>query len=229
VAVILDAIPQRVFQVIPVLGFATLSRFDLAQRLLDSIDYPVEHLVIVDNSGKKQFEPRLNDNIRNLWMLQVPSGLGANGAWNLIIKSTPHAPYWVIPNDDSYFAPGALEIIANQVNTDGFNFVDVVPKWSCVIPTEGSVAKAGLWSERFHPIYFDDDEYEWRMKELGVSFHHIPATVMHDNSSTLHSGYQDVNNKTFNRNGLLLREKKAINDLSVWGWDLTVRRRNSWD
>jgi hypothetical protein len=40
--------------VIPVLGFATLSKFDMAQRLLDSIDYPVEHLVIVDNSGSEQ-------------------------------------------------------------------------------------------------------------------------------------------------------------------------------
>jgi hypothetical protein len=38
---------------IPVLGFCTLKRFDLAERLLASIDYPVEHLVIIDNSGTK--------------------------------------------------------------------------------------------------------------------------------------------------------------------------------
>jgi len=42
---------------IPVLGFATISKFDLADRLLRSIDYPVEHLVIVNNSGTKQWQP----------------------------------------------------------------------------------------------------------------------------------------------------------------------------
>jgi GT2 family glycosyltransferase len=106
----------------------------------------------------------------------------------------------VIPNDDSWFAPGALEAIAENVDTTAFNFVNVNPRWSCVIPTEGSVEKAGLWDEAFHPIYYDDDDYEWRMKELGVSFHTIEATVHHDNSSTLKSGYQGINSKTFTTN-----------------------------
>jgi GT2 family glycosyltransferase len=214
---------------IPVLGFATLSRFDLAQRLLDSIDYPVEHLVIVDNSGKKTFEPKVNDNVKNVWLLQVPSGLGANGAWNLIIKSTPHAPYWVIPNDDAHFEPGALETIAKEVDTNKFNFLNISPKWSCVVPTEGSVAKAGLWDEVFHPIYFDDDEYEWRMRELGVEFNTINARVYHDNSSTLHSGYEERNASTYSRNNSMFTNKRASNNIGIIGWSLKVRRENRWD
>ena len=214
---------------IPVLGFATLSRFDMAQRLIDSIDYPVEHLVIIDNSGKKEFEPRINDNIKNLWLLQVPHGLGANGAWNLIIKSTPHAPYWVIPNDDSWFEPGALQNIAENVDTTKFNFVNIHPIWSCVIPTEGSVEKAGLWDEAFHPIYFDDDDYEWRMKQLGVEFHNIDAKVHHDNSSTLKSGYDERNSFTFRRNQSLHLNKKVSEDTGVRGWSIKIRRENRWD
>ena len=214
---------------IPVIGFATLARFDMAQRLIDSIDYPVEHLVIVDNSGKKEFEPRTNDNIKNVWLIQVPHGLGANGAWNLIIKSTPHAKYWVIPNDDSYFAKGALQMIAENVDTTKFNFVNVNPKWSCVIPTEGSVMKAGLWDEAFHPIYFDDDDYEWRMEKLGVEFNHIDAEVLHDNSSTLKAGYNERNSITFSRNQSLHTNKKVAEDTGVRGWSLKVRRDNRWD
>lgn len=214
---------------IPVLGFATLSRFDMAQRLIDSIDYPVEHLVIIDNSGKKEFEPRINDNIKNLWLLQVPHGLGANGAWNLIIKSTPHAPYWVIPNDDSWFEPGALQNIAENVDTTKFNFVNIHPIWSCVIPTEGSVEKAGLWDEAFHPIYFDDDDYEWRMKQLGVEFKHLSAKVHHDNSSTLKSGYDERNSFTFRRNQSLHLNKKVSEDTGVRGWSIKIRRENRWD
>lgn len=215
---------------IPVLGFATLTQFDKAQRLLDSIDYPVEHLVIVDNSGKREFEPFVNwEFVRNTWLLQMPTGLGANGAWNLIIKSTPHAPYWVLPNDDAWFEKGALEKIANNVDTSAFNFVNVSPKWSCVIPTEGSVEKAGLWDEAFHPIYYDDDDYEWRMNELGVPFHHIDANVMHENSSTLKSGFTNRNRATFESNRQLLLNKKVAEDTGIRGWSLKRRRENSWD
>jgi GT2 family glycosyltransferase len=225
----LDAIPERTLQVIPVLGFATLSRFDMAQRLLDSIDHPVEHLVIVDNSGKKEFQPNVPDHVKNTWLIRVPHGLGANGAWNLIIKSTPHAPYWVIPNDDSWFAPGALEKIANGVDPTAFNFVHVQPKWSCVIPTEASVGVAGLWDEVFHPVYYDDDDYEWRMKELGVPFNTIDAVVHHDNSSTLRSGFSERNNITFSRNHSVFANKVAAHDLGTRGWSLKVRRENRWD
>lgn len=214
---------------IPVLGFATLTKFDMAQRLLDSIDYPVEKVVIVDNSGKREFKPRLNANIKDLWLIQVPHGLGANGAWNLIIKSTPFAPYWVIPNDDSWFEAGALKTIAEQVDLEAFNFPQVNPKWSCVIPTAHSVEKAGLWDEAFHPVYYDDDDYEWRMTELGVRFNHINAVVHHDNSSTLNSGFQIRNQDTFQRNRSLFTNKRAGRNLGIIGWSLRVRRDNAWD
>lgn len=214
---------------IPVLGFATLTRFDLAQRLIDSIDHPVEHLVIVDNSGKMEFEPKPNSFVVNTWIIRVPFGLGANGAWNLIIKSTPHAPYWVIPNDDAYFEPGALATIEKDVDITKFNFLNINPKWSCVIPTEGSVMKAGLWDEVFHPIYFDDDEYEWRMQKLGVEFHTINATVHHNNSSTLQSGFRAANDRTFARNSAVFRNKVVAEDTGIRGWSLQVRRANRWD
>lgn len=214
---------------IPVLGFATLTRFDLAQRLLDSIDYPVEKLVVVDNSGKKAWLPEPNEYVKELWTIRLPHGLGANGAWNLIIKSTPFAPYWVLPNDDAWFAPGSLEKIANEVDTTAFNFVDVHPHWSCVVPGEGAVAKAGLWDEAFHPIYFDDDEYEWRMQKLGVKFNRIEALVNHDNSSTLKSGFNERNAKTFATNQSLFVNKKVAENTGIIGWSLDVRRKNRWD
>lgn len=214
---------------IPVLGFAVLSRFDLADRLLQSIDYPVEHLVIVNNSGKKSWTPKKPDSVKELWHIEVPYGLGANGAWNLIIKSTPHAAYWVLPNDDSHFEPGALQTIAENVRTDAFNFVKVSPRWSCVVPGEGAVMKAGLWDETFYPIYFDDDDYERRMQHAGVEFHNIDAIVHHDNSSTLRSGYEQKNSKTFAKNQAAHNKKRSTDDYSVWGWDINVRRENSWD
>ena len=214
---------------IPVIGFATLSKFDLADRLLASIDHPVQDLVVINNSGTKQWTPTKPDSVKNLWHIEVPYGLGANGAWNLIIKATPHAPYWVLPNDDSHFEPGALEKIEAEVDTEAFNFVKVNPKWSCVVPGEGAIKQAGLWDEVFYPIYYDDDDYERRMIHHGVKFNDIDAVVHHDNSSTLRSGYEDKNKYTFNRNQRAYIKKCENNDYSVHGWDIDTRRANSWD
>ena len=79
-----------------VLGFPTLSRFDLAQELLDSIGHPIKHLVIIDNSGLMEWEPKVNHFVENCWIIRVPYGLGLQGAWNLVIKSTPYASRWLL-------------------------------------------------------------------------------------------------------------------------------------
>jgi GT2 family glycosyltransferase len=215
--------------VIPVLGFLTYSKFDLADRLLASIDYPVEHLVIVDNSGKRSYKPSKPDLVKNLWLIQVPFGLGYGGGLNLIVKSTPFAPYWVLVNDDSEFAPGALAKIADQVDTEAINFLSIMPKWSGFVLGEGAVLNAGLFDERFHPIYFEDNDYERRLQQAGVKANFIYAELGHDNSSTLNSGFHSQNDLTFARNHKLFERKVAEQDFSEGSWSLQIRRTNSWE
>jgi GT2 family glycosyltransferase len=214
---------------IPVLGFCSLKRFDLAERLLASIDYPVEHLVIIDNSGTKTWQPKKPELVKNLWFIQVPYGLGLVGAWNLIVKSTPYSPYWLLVNDDAYFEPGALEIIAEQVNPFALNFVEINTRWSAVVFGEGMIERTGLYDERFYPLYFDDNDLERRVNYHNVPINHIPAKVHHDNSSTLNSGYAEQNNKSYINNHRLYEQKQNENDYTPGNWDLMIRRRNRWD
>jgi len=214
---------------IPVLGFLTYSRFDLADRLLASIDFPVEHLVIIDNSGKREYQPIKPDLVKNLWFIQVPHGLGYGGGLNLIVKTTPFSPYWVLLNDDSVLAPGALKKISEQVDTQAINFLSIMPKWSGFVLGEGAVLKAGLFDERFHPIYFEDNDYEHRLMKSGVPAKFIHAVLEHDNSSTLNSGFHSQNNTTFQRNQKLFQKKMAENDLTEGSWSLQIRRDNSWE
>lgn len=214
---------------IPVLGFATLKRFDLAQRLLDSIDYPVEHLVIVDNSGTKTWQPSQPEKVKNLWVIRVPYGLGLVGAWNLIVKSTPHAPYWALVNDDAWFAEGALEIIAQDANPNGLAFPHIIPDWSCIVLGQKVVEQVGLYDERLYPLYFDDNDYERRIRNAGLPVTRIDAIVHHENSSTLKSGYAEKNSKTYRKNQELFDSKVLNNDYSEGNWSLKIRRENSWD
>lgn len=214
---------------IPVLGFCTLRRFDLADRLLASIDYPVDHLVIIDNSGKKEWKPTKPDLVNNLWVLRMPFGLGLVGAWNLVVKSTPYAPYWVLVNDDAWFEPGSLEKIANEVDTQALNFLDVVPQWSAVVFGEGMIDKVGLYDERFYPLYFDDNDLERRVDYYQVAKKVINAKVNHENSSTLKSGFQEVNGRSYAANSRLFDEKQFNNDYTPGTWTLKSRRNNRWD
>lgn len=214
---------------IPVVGFATLKRFDLAQRLLDSIDYPVEHLVIVDNSGKCEWNPEKPEFVVNMWILRMPFGVGLVGAWNLIVKSTPYAPYWVLINDDAWFAPGALKMIEAEVDTDALNFVQCEPKWSAPVFGEGMVYKVGLYDERFYPLYFDDNDLERRVEHHGVPIKQLSAVVHHENSSTLNSGFHAVNDRSFRANHMLYNEKATAEDYTQGEWSLKIRRANRWD
>lgn len=214
---------------IPVLGFATLSRFDLADRLLASIDYPVEHLVIVDNSGKASWNPQKPDFVVNMWIIRIPFGLGLVGAWNLIVKSTPYAPYWVLINDDAYFEAGEMKKIPQQVDTEALNFLDVVPQWSAVVFGEGMVDKVGLYDENFYPLYFDDNDLERRVDLAGVKKKNLEVKVHHDNSSTLHSGFQQANSRTYSANLALAALRASQGSIEASAWTLKTRRANRWD
>ncbi len=228
-AEVLAAHSKQALGLIPVIGFATLNRFDLANRLLDSIDYPVEDLVIVNNSGTKTWQPKKPDLVENLWHIEVPYGLGLVGAWNLIVKSTPHAPYWLLINDDAWFEAGSLMKIAEDANRNTLNFLDIVPSWSAIVLGEKVVYEVGLYDERLYPLYFDDDDYQRRIENAGFVINHIEAKIHHENSSTLKSGYQDKNNKTFQANNRLFNTKVVNDDYSEGNWSLKVRRDNSWD
>ena len=82
---VLDALSERVFQMIPNLIVPTLNQYEKLQRMVSGIDYPVEHLLIIDNGGRLNdvFIPSL---VQKLTILNMPSNLGVSTSWNLGIK-----------------------------------------------------------------------------------------------------------------------------------------------
>jgi len=94
---------------------------------------------------------------------------------------------------------------------------------------EKVVRDVGLFDERFHPIYFEDNDYERRIINAGFEAKFIHAVLGHDNSSTLSTGFHSQNDVTFGRNHLLFTQKIADEDFSEGNWSLQVRRDNSWE
>ncbi|NBT76746.1 MAG: hypothetical protein EBT15_12455, partial [Betaproteobacteria bacterium] len=131
---------------IPLLAVPTLTRHDLCDRMLASIDYPVQDLMIIDNKPDG-WEPAKPDNVQRIFHIQLPQNLGVAGSWNLAIKCSPFAPSWLIVNDDVMFEPGALEIMAGSLRSDALQFMDVQPKWAAFAIGEEVVQKVGLFTE----------------------------------------------------------------------------------
>jgi len=214
---------------IPNLIVPVLNRYDLLRRMLASLDYPIRDLLIIDNGGKfEDLFARDELPVKNLRVLNLPSNLGVAASWNLGIKLFPHDNRWTFASNDVVFEPGALSMLSTA-SSDSLTLSDRVPYWQTFAVGEGLVDRVGLFDERFMPAYFEDNDFERRVKLAGFPVTKLSLNVRHDNSSTLKADpkLQEANNRTFVRNKKLYARKKMVGD-SGWSWTLRDARAGDW-
>jgi len=187
---------------IPVLICPIIGDFDLVERMLDSIDVPVGRLVIVDNSltGWKSQGARSIEYIRPI------TGLGYPGGINAGISQTPEAPWWVWCNADLSFGPGDLAHIA-AVMEEATGPRHVTGSHRGLRNAYGAmnaacIEAAGLFDDwSFYPIYYDDDDYQYRCGLAGVEWVAYDGGIRHLGSRTLDDpAYREANGRTYPRN-----------------------------
>jgi len=171
---------------IPILGIPHLHRPDILRRCLDSIDYPISRVVIVQN-GRDEDMPSLDNLphwIQNLTVIKHPNA-GVAGSWNEIIKLFP-APYWMISNNDILFTAGALEKMAqagdlqallpsayDQRQPAGMLYGHAA---SFFIITRHGVMNLGLFDENIFPAYLEDCDWSRRCDLSGGVRVNVPDT-----------------------------------------------------
>jgi GT2 family glycosyltransferase len=205
-----------------------LNRYDLLQRMLDSVDAPIEHLLIIDN-GQGTDSLKFSDKFAKVTHLNMPANMGVGGSWNLGIKSFPYAHRWFIASNDVVFLPGALETLS-KARRDEITLAADFPHWQCFALGDEAVEAIGLFDEcGFYPAYFEDNDFMRRADFVGINTRKIEIPQRHDNSSTIKSGYQDKNAKTFTANQNYYEAKIQNNDYSPGVWSLQRRRDNGWE
>jgi GT2 family glycosyltransferase len=219
-------------EVIENLIVPVLNRYDLLQRMLNSVDVPVDHLLIIDNGASVMSEPlelKPNDNFAKVTHLRMPANLGVAGSWNLGIKSFPYAERWFIVSNDVVFAPSALAKLA-EAKRDEITLTGSAPHWQAFALGDEAVSDLGLFDEcGFFPAYFEDNDYMRRAEFAGVNVRRVDIELSHDNSSTIKAGYENKNAKTFFANQKLHEAKIANNDYSAGVYSLDIRRENGWE
>jgi len=207
-----------------------LNRYDLLARCLSSLPPGIPNVLVIDNGNGVPEEA--------VWpvarVLRMPSNLGVPTSWNLGIKLYPHEPGWLLLNSDARFPDGAWDAFARDCGEDRITLAGS-PPWCCAWIGRGVVERVGLFCEAFYPAYMEDVDYERRAKALNVPVIYSGANIEHDNSSTIHSDARllEKNGRTHARNHQIYESRwHGIPEGEVpphRGWDIHIRRANSWD
>lgn len=214
---------------IPAIIVPVLTRHDLLDRMIVSIDFPTDKLLVIDNASNSDWEPIWNPWIKKIHHVKSPTNLGVASSWNLGIKMLPFCEWWLIANFDLVFENKALDEFNYLSNSNEIVLSNAQPEWACFSIGWQVVDKVGLFDEALHPAYFEDNDYERRARLLGVSIKESYINIAHDNSSTIQAGFQNANAHTFVDNHNYYQNKKSANDFTQGSWSITRRRKNSWD
>lgn len=202
-----------------------LNRYDLLNRMIASIDYPIEMLLVIDN-GKGDEELTHNPLVQEVRRLHMPTNQGVAGSWNLGIKLLAFEPVWFFSSADTEYNPGALAALA-EAKTDAVTLCKTFPHWQTFAIGEQVVRQIGLFDENLFPIYFEDNDYMKRCIQSQISVRYLDLAVKHDNSSTINSDPKlfEQNRRTFSDNETYFKQKYA----GLWHWSLDRRRQNYWN
>jgi GT2 family glycosyltransferase len=213
------------------LTIPVLNRYDLLQRCVSSIDYPVKHLLIIDNGQNYRGGVDVPDMVQKVTWLDMPSNFGVAASWNLAIKSFRHDPVWFFASNDMVYEPGALQALHETASEGTLTLTNTFPYFHTFGLGETVVRTIGLFDENIYPAFEEDIEYLGRIKKAGLTVTYAPVPTRHDNSSTIHSDlrYRDSNIATHPMNREY-RERKELNlvPLTEPMWKLDRWRQQDW-
>lgn len=218
-------------RLIPNLTIPVLNRYDLLQRCVSSIDYPVQHLLIIDNGQNYRAKLDLPNHVQKMTWLDMPSNFGVAASWNLGIKSFRHDPVWFFASNDMTFGPGALGVLGKFSNERTMTLTNSFPYFHAFALGSDVVRSIGLFDENIYPAFEEDIEYMNRMKHAGITIQYAPIETRHDNSSTINSDvkYRDANAVTHGMNSDYRQRKEAgLIPLTEPKWALDRWRRQDW-
>ena len=159
---------------IPVLGVPILNGSSWLKKQIDSVDFPVENYVIVNNGGKEiyleiqEIISQPHPYIQNFHVNNVIYNMGVAPAWNLVIKSFMHSPYWVIVNHDVSFSKGFLEGLYESAQIENVKLVFGKEgdggrgSFDLFLIKSQLIQSHGLFDENFYPTYCEDLDYIMR-------------------------------------------------------------------
>lgn len=193
------------------IGIPTINRVDLLEETLLKYqnDFPHTDIFIVDN-GFQKFE-HINKYGPNIHFICNSENLGVAGSWNqlceLIYQGNEffqqHA-FAIILNDDIYWGKNEAQVAEFILENlmDGLDaFCTTTDTWCNFILAGATYYEVGAFDEVFFPAYFEDNDYEYRLKlaQKEVKRSEFMNAEIYRNSQTIEKDQSLNNNFENNR------------------------------
>lgn len=166
---------------IPVLGTLILTEPKWVQLQMESIDFPIDEYIVINNNPTGDLNVELESiintphpYIKRAKVWHMPCNLGVAAGWNLIIKSFINSPYWVIVNHDVSFGEGLLEEIHSTINNSDAGIIHPsagdfgIGGYDLFALKAETVQTIGLFDENFTPAYGEDCDYLFRLRNTNI-------------------------------------------------------------
>lgn len=180
---------------IPVVGIPYISDFDLLEKCIQSLPMDsYEKVHIVDNSNL--YGAITYPTNPKVYITRPHHNIGVAASWNNIIKWNPQARWWFIVNADVSFVPEDLVALESAMRLHEVVYMNGMSAFGV---RASAIQKVGWFDENFIPGYFEDNDWDYRARLMGVHIEHMPASVEHYGSATIrkNSRYAIENNRTF--------------------------------
>lgn len=180
-----------------ILGVPTLNRYDLLGRLIASAESgrlkPNTYL-IVDNGGQFDAEARKMPGVAaalardaRIIVLTPGKNLGVAASWNAILDWATPLPV-TISNDDIELGEDTLATL--DLAIAAHDFVIAEGGWNangwCLFAQAARCAELiGPYDENFYPAYYEDLDYERRLKLAGITPFRAPTIFHHEGWATM--------------------------------------------
>lgn len=183
---------------IPVVGVPYLMDYELLDRCLTAI--PVgraERVHVIDNSppvGRIEYPTR-----HDVVISRPQHNIGVAASWNSIIKWNPDARWFFIINADVIVTPDDLDLIEKEMRV---HEVVTFRGMHAFGVRASTIQKVGWFDENFVPAYFEDNDWSYRCRLLGVEIRQVDGWLEHVGSASIRSSdlYRRENNRTFPMN-----------------------------
>src|SRR5882724_9700126 len=130
----------------------------LIERLVNSVDYPIKHKVVVNNGridALDRWQKQHTD-----WVVMSWGHLGVAASWNKAPLIWPDEDAWLIVNDDEEFQPGCLELLCKASDAHHKDapviYVNGCQAFDIFVWTRIGVNYYGAFDENYFPLYFED-------------------------------------------------------------------------
>jgi GT2 family glycosyltransferase len=150
-------------------GIPTINQFDYLQDNLDAINQYLPNIQIyIYNNSIYNIVTKVRT-YSNTKIMGSGTNIGVAAAWNIMLTDmrANGFDYALILNDDIVLSKDISHIY--EFVSQKRQFARILNDWSVFLISLDTFSQIGLFDEKFYPAYFEDSDYNYRMKLAGIS------------------------------------------------------------